>query len=474
MDGICEPNLEARLSGYRTIGLTVSTAVFMQFLDATALNTALPAIGRDLHVPAVSLNVAILAYQLSLAAFIPVGNIAADRVGARNAFAASLAIFLVGSLLCALSGSVPALVASRAFQGLGGAVMMPVSRQLVVRSAKKHELVSALNWLLIPGIVGPLLGPVVGGVIVTYASWHWIFLVNVPIALVGITLTFALVPNGRAPVSGRSDVKGVLLIATSVICLIYGLEGVGHPRAGLRALGLLGSGLVFGLVYVRHAAGNPRAALDLSLLQIDSFRHSMISGSILRTIVGASGFLLPLWFQLAMGMNAARSGMLIAASTLGALFSRFLGPPLMRLTHPWRVAVSGASFVVVTLLLVSMMRVGLPISWFAILLFAQGLAVSMPLMIISAVAYVDIPPERLGGAAGLYTTVQQLTLSLGVTAGVWTIGAMQWAAQSAATDNLTYSGSLVMLAMLAGLAVHAIRKISYDSFGALRAQRVAN
>jgi MFS family permease len=146
------------MAGDRTIALTVSTAVFMQFLDATALITALPAMGRDLHVPVVNLNVAILAYQLSLAAFIPVGNIAADRIGARRAFAASLGLFLAGSLLCALSHTLPALVASRALQGLGGAVMMPVSRQLVIRSAAKHELVSAMNWLLIPGIVGPCSG----------------------------------------------------------------------------------------------------------------------------------------------------------------------------------------------------------------------------------------------------------------------------------------------------------------------------
>ena len=456
------------MAGYRTIGLTVSTAVFMQFLDATALNTALPAIGRDLHVSPVSLNVAILAYQLALAAFIPIGSIAADRVGARNAFAVSLLVFLAGSLLCAASRSLPALVAARAFQGLGGAVMMPVSRQLVVRSAARHELVSAMNWLLIPGIVGPLLGPVLGGFIVTYASWHWIFLINVPVAVIGIVFTLALVPNGGVRAVGRIDVKGVLLIAATVICLIFGLEALARPHVGFEALALLLVGLALGCLYVRHAAGNPDAALDLSLLGIGSFRHSMIAGTILRTIVGASGFLLPLWFQLAMGMNAAQSGMLAAASTFGALLSRFFGAPLMRRLHPRPIAVGAAAFLVVMLLLMSTLRPDLPRPLFAALLFVQGLAISTPLMLISAVAYVDVPPDRLGAATGLYTTVQQITLSLGVTAGVWTIGAMHWIARSDAGDSVTYSGSLIILAGIAAVGVYATTQLSRESLGALR------
>lgn len=461
------------MAGYRTIALTVSTAVFMQFLDATALNTALPAIGRDLHRSAVDLNVAILAYQLSLAAFIPIGNIAADRAGARNAFVASLFVFLAGSLLCALSHSLPALVAARAFQGLGGAVMMPVSRQMVVRSAEKHELVSAMNWLIIPGIVGPLLGPVLGGLIVTYASWHWIFLINLPVALLGIALTLLLVPDDGTRTPGRIDVKGVLLVAATVICLIFGLEGLSHAHAGLDAAGLLAVGLALGICYVRHAAGNPAAALDLSLLDVASFRHSMVAGTLFRTIVGATGFLLPLWFQLAMGMNAAQSGLLLVASTIGALVSRSIGAPVMRRAHPWRVAMAGAACVVATLVLLAIMGPALPRPLFAALLFAQGVSVSITLMIISAVAYVDVPPERLGAATGFYTTIQQLTLSLGVTAGVWAIGAMRWLRQSGPTDGPTYSGSFLLLTCLAALAVYATSRLSRDSLGALRRREAA-
>jgi EmrB/QacA subfamily drug resistance transporter len=458
------------MAGYRTIALTVSTAVFMQFLDATALNTALPAIARDLHVPAVSLNVAILSYQLAMAALIPVGSVAADRFGPRNAFCGALFVFLLGSLLCAASRSLPALVAARALQGCGGAVMMPVSRQLVVRSAARHELVSAMNWLLVPGIVGPLLGPVVGGLIVTYGSWHWIFLINVPVALIGIALAFWLVPDSDVCVPKPIDFKGVALIAVTIICLVFGLEGVARPQASVFAWAPLAIGLLLGWAYVRHAATNPDAVLDLSLLEVGSFRHSMIVGTMLRTIVGATGFLMPLWFQLAMGMSAAQAGTLMVMGALAALFSRFLGGPLMKRTHPRQIALLGTAALVVALLLTACLRPALPLALFYVILFVQGLMVSVPLMMISAAAYVDIPPERIGGATGLYTTVQQVTLSLGVTAGVWTIAAMRWLAHTTPSEGRTYEGGFIMLAGLALLALLGARKFDADSLAALRPQ----
>lgn len=456
------------MASYRTIGLTVSTAVFMQFLDSTALTTALPAIGRDLQVPAVSLNVALLAYQLALAAFIPLGSVAADRFGARNTFAASLLVFLCGSLICASAQTLPQLIAARAFQGLGGAVMIPVSRALVVRSAQSHELVSAMNWLLIPGIVGPLMGPVVGGLLVTYASWHWIFLINVPVALLGIGCTLALVPDNGERSRGPIDFTGMALIGSTLVCLIFGLSSIAQPHAGGQAALLLLAGLALGLLYIRHAAKTPTAPIDLSLLDIASFRHSMIAGSIMRSIVGASGFLLPLWFQLAMGMSAAKSGMLTVASAMGALLCRFLAAPAMRRAHPRTLTLAGAGCVVLALCATATLHAGLPHRWFLLILFLQGLSTAIPLMLISAVAYVDIPAERLSAATGFYTTIQQVTLSLGVTAGVWAVAAMRWTTNSTPHDDLTYRGGLLMLAAFAVVALLAARKISPAALGALR------
>jgi EmrB/QacA subfamily drug resistance transporter len=457
-------------AGYRTIALTVSTAIFMQFLDATALNTALPAIARDLKVPAVSLNSVILSYQLAMAALIPVGSAVAARLGYRTAFSAALFVFLIGSLLCAASHSLPALVAARALQGCGGAVMIPVSRMLVVQSAAKHELVSAMNWLLVPGIVGPLLGPVVGGLIVTYFSWPWIFLVNTPVALIGIALTLWLVPDSGERLQKRIDLKGVLLTAAGIVCILFGLDGVASPQANAAAWGLLAIGLLLAWLYVRHAAGNPDAVLDLTLLEIDSFRLSVIVGTMQRVIIGATGFLMPLWFQLAMGMSAARGGTLMVMGALSALFSRFIVGPLMKRVHPRRIAMLSTVALAAALLLTAGLKPELPIQVFYAVLFMQGLLVSMPLMIISAAAYVDVPAERIGGATGLYVMLQQVTLSLGLTAGVWAIEVMRLFAHTTPTDERTYKGSLIMLACLALLALFPTRKFDAQSLGALRPQ----
>jgi EmrB/QacA subfamily drug resistance transporter len=456
------------MAGYRTIALTVSTAVFMQFLDATALNTALPAIARDLHLPAVDLNIAILSYQLAMAALIPLGSIAGDRFGARNAFSSALLVFLLGSVLCAMSRSLPALVAARALQGAGGAVMMPVSRQLVVRSAAEDELVSALNWVLVPGIVGPLLGPVVGGLMVTYGSWHWIFLINIPIALLGIALTLWLVPDTGERFARRIDLAGVLMVGIAIVCLIFGLEGIAHPQASPAAFAELLAGLLLGALYVRHARRRPDAILDLSLLEIDAFRHSMGVGAMLRSAVGAIGFLLPLWFQLAMGMTAAKSGTFLAMGALAAIICRFFSGPLMKRMRPKRIVVLSTAAFVALLLATACLRPGMPPAVFYVLLFAQGLACAIPLMIVSAAAYVDIPPERIGKATTLYTLVQQLTLSIGVTTGVWAIATMRLLAHATPTDGRTYEGALVMLAALALLALFGTRRFDAKTLDALR------
>lgn len=460
------------MAGYRTVALTVSTAIFMQFLDGTALGTALPAMGRDLDIPAVDLNVTIVAYQLSLASLIPIGSIAADRMGARNAFVMSLLVFLTGSLFCAMSRTLPELIVSRTFQGMGGAVMMPVSRQLVISSSEKHEFVSALNWLLIPGIIGPLAGPMIGGLIVTYWSWHWIFLINLPVGLIGIAVTLALVPNKGERKVVPIDIKGMLLIAVAVSCVIFGLEGLAHTGSHLEPVALLAAGLLLGLVYVRHTAGSHAPALDLSLFRIASFRHSLIAGAMLRMILGAAAFIQPLWFQLAIGMTAAQAGLLIAVGAVGTLLCRFLGSSILRIAHPRNVAMVGAALVVVALLLTSLLGPDLPASVFGVALLVQGAMISAPLMVLSAVAYVDIPPDRLGAATGLFTMIQQLSLSLGVTTGVWAISVMQRFALGGA-DSLTYSGSHVILAGLAALAIHATGKIDHKSFHALRAKAAA-
>lgn len=464
--------MEQKTVGYRIIALTVSTAIFMQFLDSTALNTALPAIAHDFHVQAVDLNVALLSYQLAMAALIPAGAALGDRIGARNAFAIALGVFLTGSVLCALSHTLPQLTAARALQGTGGAIMMPVSRLLVVRSAAKNELVSAMNWLLLPGIVGPLLGPGLGGLIVSYASWHWIFLINVPVALLGIALTFALIPNRKEADPPRFDLIGLLIVAPAITLFIFGLEAVTRPDGLWRAALLIATGIGLALLYLRHMRSRATPLLDLSIFRIASFRHATIASTLLRTWAGASGFLWPLWLQLGMKMTPAQAGAVLTMNSLGALSSRAFGSLLLRHVHPRDIAVWGVAAFALLLGLSVLLRPGLPMPLYFAMLFGQGVLIATPMMVIGAVIYVDLPAEKLGNASGLYTLIQQVTLSLGVTAGVWTIAATRWTFHTTLDDSRAYALAFALFAGASVVTVFTTRKIDAETTEVLRAQPV--
>lgn len=455
-------------AGYRIVALTVSTALFMQFLDSTALNTAIPTIARDLKVDAVDLNLAIISYQLSMTVLIPLGSAIADRVGQRNAFAVSLLVFAVGSILCATSTTLPALVAARALQGAGGAVMTPVSRFLVIRSSEKSELIAAMNWLFLPGIVGPMIGPVLGGLIVQHASWHWIFLINVPVAVIGMVLAFLLIPDIHDHSDGVIDYKGIALIGPAIFCVMFGLESVANPRAGWEAPALLGGGAVLTWLFIRHARRHPAPVLDLSLLRIGSFRHSLETGTILRTVAAASSFIMPLWFQLGLGLKPAVAGAILIVPTIATMFSRLVGVRLTQLVHPRNVAIWGSALLVASLLINAAFDVGWPLPLFALALAVQSIAMSTAMMVISASTYMDVEQGRMGRASSLFTTLQQLTMSVGVTLGVWTMSGMRLFYATGEHDNRIYSGSILVLAAIAAIGLVTTRKLDVQAMGALR------
>ncbi len=455
-------------TNYRIIALTVSTALFMQFLDSSALYTAIPVIARGLGVPAIQLDVAILAYQLAMTVLVPAGTAIAERIGPRNAFAGALLVFMTGSILCALSASLPALVAARALQGAAGAVMVPVSRLLVVRSADKSELVSAMNWLLIPGVIGPLLGPALSGLIVTYFSWHWIFLINAPVALLGLVLTMLFVPDIRAASVAPFDRKGMALAGPAIFTLMFGLLIAARPNGGWAALALVAAGTVLGLAYVRHARRVISPLLDLSLLRIGSFRHSLVAGSVIRVAAGANGFLMPLWLQLGMGMSAARTGSLLVISAVGVIFTRLISGALLRAIHPRSIAIGGSLLLGLALFMTSRLHAGLPIWVFYAVLGFQSLMVAMPLIVVTPVMYLDIESDRFGQAAGLFATLQQLSMSLGVTVGVWALAGMRWYHGASEFDSRVYSGGIAMIALIATLAVFSTIKLDAESTEALR------
>jgi predicted MFS family arabinose efflux permease len=378
---------------------------------------------------------------------------------------------MVGSVLCSMSNSLLGLVAARALQGSAGAVMMPVSRVLVVRSADKSELLNALNWLLLPSIIGPMMGPVLGGQLVTYGSWHWVFLINVPVALIGVVMTMVVVPDIRDEATGAVDATGILLSGAAILTVMFGLDSAAHPRASWEPLALLSAGAVFLWLFFKHVRATPSPVLDISLMRISSFRHSLVAGAIIRTVIIASGFVVSLWFQLGMGMSAAKAGSILVISSIGVIASRLVGVRLAQVVHPRNMAIGGASLLVLALFMTAQMRPDWPLGAFYAVLGFQAVVFSLSTMVVNAVTYVDVGHSRMGQASNLYSMVQQLNMSLGVTLGVWLISGMRLAYSATEHDGRIYSTSIMILALFALFGVASTSRLDAHSTGALRAGR---
>ncbi len=296
---------------YFVTPLIIATALFMEQLDGTVLATALPAMAADLHEDPVALKLALTSYLLSLAVFIPLSGWAADRFGARRVFRAAIVVFTFGSILCGLSNSLGAIVVFRIVQGLGGAMMTPVGRLVLLRTAPRHELVRAMAYLTIPALIGPMIGPPIGGFIATYFHWRYIFWVNVPIGALGVALVTRFIPDLREEWSPPLDIAGAILSGVGLSCLVFGFTIAGRGFAPTTVVALivaLGAAALF--AYVRHAKRTPYPIVDLDLLQIPTFRAAVFGGFLFRIGLGATPFLLPLLLQAGFGLSAYEAGLL--------------------------------------------------------------------------------------------------------------------------------------------------------------------
>ena len=295
----------------RLIPLIIASALFMENMDSTVIATSLPAIANDLGTDPIVLKLAFTTYLLSLTVFIPISGWCADRFGARHVFRAAIVVFTLGSIACGFASSLGGLVAARALQGVGGAMMVPVGRIILLRAIPKSELVDALAWLTIPALLGPLVGPPIGGFITTFFSWRWIFWMNVPFGIGAIVFASTLMPETEVDHVPPLDVKGFVLSGLGLSSTVFGLTVMGRDLLpGLTPYGLVLFGLVVLALYLRHARVTPAPILDLRLLRIDTFRAGVLGGSLFRVGVGAVPFLMPLLFQLGFGMTAFQSGML--------------------------------------------------------------------------------------------------------------------------------------------------------------------
>lgn len=397
------------------IPLVVASALFMENLDATVLSVALPAISRDFATDPVHLKLALTSYMLSIAIFVPASGWVADRYGARRVFVLAMAVFMLGSVLCSLSQSLIALVSARVVQGLGGALMLPVGRLVVLRSVPRQALVGSLAWLTIPALVGPLVGPSVGGFIVTVASWPWIFWINVPVGLLGIACALRLLPEFRETPPGAFDTRGFLYsaIALSTLVAAAAMAGVGAGGAGL-ILGLAATGLLTGWLYVRHARSIDNPIIDLSLLTLATFRASIVGGSLFRIGVGATPFLLPLLLQIGLRFDPLTAGVLTTAAGLGAIAMKFVARPLLDTIGFRRVLAANGLLAAALLPLPVLFSADTSHILMAAALLVGGFVRSLQFTAVNALAYAEVDDKRISAASSFAAVAQQIGWSLGV------------------------------------------------------------
>jgi EmrB/QacA subfamily drug resistance transporter len=395
----------------------VACALFMQNLDSTVIATALPAIARSLGESPLRLNLAITSYLLSLAVFIPSSGWVADRFGARRVFVGAIVVFTLGSVACGAAHSLDELVAARILQGVGGALMVPVGRLVLVRTVEKSELVRAMSFVAVPALLGPVMGPPLGGLIVTYASWRWIFFINIPIGVLGIVLVNLLIADlsetGRRPF----DRVGFALTGIGLSCLAFGFETVGRGALPLLAVaGLLAVGAASIALYVGHARRVEYPIVDLALLRIPTYLAASAGGFLFRMGIGALPFLLPLMLQIGFGLSALHSGLLTFASAAGAMMMKTSAVRILRRFGFRLVLVVDAVISVGFLFGYSLFRPDTPHFVIFLALLAGGFFRSLQMTCINTLGYADIPPAMLSRATSLSAMAQQLSQTAGVAA----------------------------------------------------------
>jgi EmrB/QacA subfamily drug resistance transporter len=402
------------------IPLIVACALFMENMDSTVIATSLPAIATDIGESPLALKLALTSYLVSLAVFIPISGWVADRYGSRSVFAWAIVVFIGGSLLCAASTTLEAFVISRFLQGIGGAMMVPVGRLVLMRAIPKHDYVAALNYLTVPALLGPVTGPALGGAITLYFHWRYIFIINIPIGILGLYLVLRHIPDIRETGMPAFDMRGFALSGLGLSVLMLGFSALGGHLLPLPvATACIVAGFVTLLLYVRHARRSAHPVLDLRLLKLPTFWNGVVAGSVFRAGLGATPFLLPLLFQLGFGLDPLQSGLLTCTTAIGAMFIKTLTVFILR-RFGFRTVLSingvAASLVVMAFGLFSSTT---PHSIIALVLLLSGCLRSLQFTALNAISFADIAPEKMSQAASFSSMAQRLSQSAGIAAGAY-------------------------------------------------------
>jgi EmrB/QacA subfamily drug resistance transporter len=406
----------------RLVPFIVAVALFMDNMDSTVIATSLPAIAADIGTSPLTLKLAVTSYLLSLAVFIPMSGWTADRFGARTVFRAAIMVFVLGSIGCALSSSLLHFVVARIVQGMGGAMMTPVGRLVLVRTIDRRELINAMAWVSIPAMIGPLMGPPLGGFITTYATWHWIFLINVPMGLLGIFLVTRYIENIKSEVPERFDFPGMVLSGTAVAGLTFGLSVAGFDIVPWPVVALIiGVGLIALGLYIAYARRAPAPVLDFSLMKLPTFRASLVGGFLFRVGVGAMPFLLPLLLQVGFKLSPFQSGLITFTSTIGALIVKGAAPAVLRRFGFRTVLIANAVLGGLSIMACAIFQASTPFALMIAVLMIGGFFRSLQFTSVNALAYAEVPSARMSRATALASVGQQVSLAAGVAIGALTV-----------------------------------------------------
>jgi EmrB/QacA subfamily drug resistance transporter len=393
----------------------IGSALLMQTLNATVIVNALPAMAHAFGVQPLRLNIAITVYLLSAAIFLPLSGWLADRFGARRIFMGSIVLYAAGSVACGFADSLWHLILARFAQGAAGATLMPVGRLVLLRTTAKRDLVGAMSVVTMPALLGPVLGPVLGGAIVTFADWRWIFFMNLPIAVTGLILVYRFVPEVREQGATPVDIPGIVLTGLGLAALIFGFENLGRDAlgpwsvAGLFTVGLLSLG-----AYGWHAGRTPHAVINLSIFRTQTFSASVIGGGFMRVAMGANPFLLAMLLQVAFGLSAFAAGLMTFISAVGALVMKTAAPPILRRFGFRSVLLVNAVIVGLSFMAYALFRPDWPHWAIMIVLGVGGFFRSLQFTSLNGMAFADIDQDQMSRAATTSSMVQQLVQSIGI------------------------------------------------------------
>ncbi|WP_294737791.1 DHA2 family efflux MFS transporter permease subunit [uncultured Pseudomonas sp.] len=437
------------------IALLVAVTFFMENLDATVIATALPDIAKTFGVGAVDVNIGMSAYMLAVAVFIPISGWLADRFGSRLVFGWAIVLFSLSSLLCGLSDSLQTFVAARVLQGISGAMMVPVGRLAVLRATEKKDLVRAISFITWPGLVAPILGPPVGGFIVTHASWPWIFYLNLPLGLLALIATLVLIPKRDEVTSRTFDFSGFLLVGVASAALLYGVELLGQSRGSLlQGLLLSAAGVMLGAFAWRHMRRHAQPLLALEVVSVRTFSVCLCGGSIFRVAISTLPFLLPLMFQLAFGLSAFDAGLLVLAVFAGNLAMKpFTTAVMQRWGFRPVLMING---ILGVLAIAACALLDQRMSWALILfiLFVGGLSRSMQFTLFNTLGFADIPKAQMSDASTLFSMFFQLSMAMGVAIGALLLRfAMNLHGNTGQAATADFQLTFLWVAVIAGVAL---------------------